>query len=115
MRNYLHNLLTWLRGYRRADEITFKPGWSANWRWWALYTFDYGTHVASGGAVVSWSRWFFMTRRKYRVSAFFNRLLQHLDKRHGEESGTVLWRTVDCSWPVRLGIAVVVIAVVVLL
>lgn len=107
MSRYLSNVLAWLRGFRRTGDIKFKPGWSANWRWFLLYTIDYGTHVVlTGAAVVSWSRWFYEKRRKYRLAAFMNRLLRHLDDQHGENSGPVLWATEDCSWPMRCAVTV---------
>jgi hypothetical protein len=102
MKNYLHNLKRWLLGFAWADGITFKPGWSADWRWYLLYGLDYGTHVLTGAAVVSWSRWAYDNRRTNRAAAFLNRLLNHLDAQHGAEAGPALWGTQDCSRRVRL-------------
>ena len=94
---YLHNLRAWLTGFRRFGELSFKAGWSADsWQWRLLYLFDYGSHVLSGGAVVSWSRWFY-DNRQYRIPRFFDRLLNHFEDGHGRSAGPPLWGTQDCS------------------
>lgn len=102
MKQYLANLKAWAIGFVRTDQIRFKPGWSADWRWFCLYLLDYGTHVLTGGAVVSWSRWAYDHRESSRVAALLNRLLNRLDARHGEEAGPALWGTTDCPIGVRL-------------
>jgi hypothetical protein len=100
---YFTNIRAWLTGFRRFDELTFEAGWSADsLRWWLLYAIDYGSHVLTGGAVVSWSRWFYDNREKYRVANFFDRLLNHFEDGHGRSAGPALWGTVDCSWRVRM-------------
>jgi hypothetical protein len=107
---YFTNIRAWLTGFRRFDELAFRAGWSAeSWKWWLLYFADYGTHVLTGGAVVSWSRWFYDNREKYRVANFFDRLLNHFEDGHGRSAGPALWGTVDCSWRTRL-VATAVIA-----
>jgi hypothetical protein len=58
---------------------------------------------------VSWSRWFYDNREKYRVANFFDRLLNHFEDGHGRSAGPALWGTVDCSWRTRL-VATAVIA-----
>ena len=100
---YLHNLRAWLTGFRRFGEIRgWKNGWSADsWQWRLLYLFDYGSHVLSGGAVVSWSRWFY-DNRQYRIPRFFDRLLNHFEDGHGRSAGPPLWGTKDCDVKQRL-------------
>lgn len=101
--NYFTNLWLWLAGFTRFDEIEFKPGWSASSpAWWALYLVDYGTHVLTGGAVVSWSRWAFENRARYRVAKFVDRFLGKFDPQHGEHAGPALWGTRDCELGIRL-------------
>jgi hypothetical protein len=48
VKTYLHNLKRWLLGFAWADGITFKPGWSADWRWYLLNHFD-AQHGAEAG------------------------------------------------------------------
>jgi len=98
--NYIHNLIQFLLGFTRLHLVKYKPKWSP-WKFLPVYIFDYGTHVLTGGAVVSWSRWFYDHRQTNRVAAFINRLLGHAQKNHGQLSGPPLWGTVDCSFVVR--------------
>ena len=99
---YVHNIKSWAVGFGRFGELTFKAGWSADsWRWRVLYLVDYGSHVLTGGAVVSWSRWFYDQRDK-RIPRFMNRLLNHFAERHGEQAGPPLWSTKDCELKYRL-------------
>ena len=94
---YPRNLRLWLTGFGRFGELKFRAGWSAtSLRWWLLYLFDYGSHVLTGGAVVSWSRWFY-DNRQYRIPRFFDRLLNHFEDGHGRSAGPPLWGTQDCS------------------
>lgn len=114
MGRYARNLRLWLTGFRRFKELTFRAGWSADsLRWWLLYSIDYGSHVLTGGAVVSWSRWFY-DHREQRIPGFFNRLLNHAEDGHGRIAGPALWGTVDCDWRVRL-VATAAILLMVLL
>lgn len=95
---YLTNIRAWLTGFRRFGELTFRAGWSAgSLRWWLLYGIDYGSHVLTGGAVVSWSRWFYDNREKYRAANFFDRLLNHFEEGHGRSAGPALWGTRNCA------------------
>ena len=55
----------------------------------------YSTRL-TGGAVVSWSRWFY-DNRQYRIPRFFDRLLNHFEEGHGRSAGPPLWGTQDCS------------------
>lgn len=97
LRQYAANWRAWAAGWRRFDEITFKPGWSGDsLAWRALYLLDYGTHVAAGGAVVSWSRWAH-EERGHRVPGLLDRLLNALDRGHGAAAGPALWGTVS-AW-----------------
>ena len=99
MMTYLHNVSQWFRGWGRFDELDFKTGWShGQIRWWLVYGLNMGTRVLSGGAVVTWSRWFYETRHEYRLSAFITRLLNHADDEHGAESGPALWGTEPTEW-----------------
>ena len=99
---YAHNVKTWWRGWRRFDEIDFREGWSADsLLWWLLYALNHGTRVLTGGAVVTWSRWFFLNRDKYRAAKFITRFLNHLDQDHGRKSADPLWRTIDTPWAAR--------------
>lgn len=102
--NYLYNVALFLRGFQWFGKLTFtRPGWSAySWRWRLLYTFDYGTHVLLGGAVVSWSRWFYDNRDSYRIARFMDRLLNHFEEGHGRSAGPPLWKTHDCAMKYRL-------------
>jgi hypothetical protein len=104
--SYKHNVLTWLRGWRKFDEIAFLPGWSGGSPlWWLLYALNHGTRTLSGGAVVTWSRWFYLNREKYRAAAFMTRLLNHFDQDHGRESADPLWKTTDTEWAARGAVA----------
>ena len=98
MSNYLRNLKIWLLGWGRFDQIAFKSGWGPKSpAWFALYAIDYGTRVLTGGACVSWSRWFFEYRARYRWAKFIDRILGHIDPQHGEHAGPPLWGTRDCD------------------
>jgi len=94
------NLKSFVIGFASLDDLTYKPGWNA-WTFSLVYLFDYGTHVLTGSAVVSWSRWFYDHRETNRLAAFMDRLLGHVDKDHGMLAGPALWGTVDCHWAVR--------------
>jgi len=99
------NLWRWLTGFTRFDEIDFKEGWSAKSPgWWALYLIDYGTRVLTGGACISWSRWFYLHRDEYRLAKFLDRLLGKADSNHGEEAGPALWGTQDCDPLVQIAL-----------
>lgn len=103
MSNYIHNLRLWLTGFGWFGQLTFRAGWSAeSWKWRVLYAVDYGSHVLSGGAVVSWSRWFYDNRDRYRVARFLDRLLNHFEDNHGRSAGPALWGTKDCAMKYRL-------------
>jgi len=100
---YFRNVKLWLLGPRWFDKLPFKNGWSADsWKWRILYWADYGTHTLSGGAVVSWSRWFYDNRDKYRIARFMDRLLNHFEEGHGRSAGPALWGTKDCDIKQRL-------------
>jgi len=101
VRHYLKNLAAFIRGCGRLGTLTYKPGWSPV-RFLPLYLVDYGTHVLTGGAVVSWSRWCYEHRATNRVAAFINRALGHVDEQHGQLAGPALWSTTDCAPPVRI-------------
>jgi hypothetical protein len=93
--SYFSNVKAWVKGFGRFDEIDFKPGWSGkSIAWWLLYGIDYGTRVLTGGACISWSRWFYDNSR-WRPAKFATRLLNRLDPNHGAESGPALWGTED--------------------
>lgn len=98
---YRRNVRAWREGFDRFAEIRFKPGWTASSRrWWLLYALDYGTRVLTGGACVSWSRWFHDRRESYGHAAFITRLLDRLDPRHGAQAGPILWGTADTGMAV---------------
>jgi hypothetical protein len=95
------NLRAWLDGFGRFDEISFKAGWSGKSpAWLILYALNYGTRVLTGGACVSWSRWFYEHSPDYRWAKFVTRLLNKLDSNHGADSGPPLWGTQDTAWAV---------------
>lgn len=97
--SYIDNVKAWLTGWGRVDELSFKAGWSKNQlRWLLVYGLNMGTRVLTGGAVVTWSRWFWETRHEYRLSALITRLLNHADDDHGAESGPALWNTTPTEW-----------------
>ena len=99
---YFINLYLWFRGFAWFDTIQFRAGWTAkSIKWWALYTIDYGSHVLTGGAVVSWSRWFY-DNRHLRIANFFDRLLNHFQEGHGRSAGPPLWGSKDCFLGNRL-------------
>lgn len=99
---YFINLYLWFRGFAWFRSLKFRQGWSASsLRWWLLYLVDYGSHVLTGGAVVSWSRWFY-DNRDYRIANFFDRLLNHFEEGHGRSAGPPLWGTKDCNIKYRL-------------
>ena len=111
MPQYLTNLKLWLTGFRRFGELSFRAGWSADsWQWRLLYALDYGSHVLSGGAVVSWSRWFYDNRDK-RIPRFFDRLLNHFEEGHGRSAGPPLWGTKDCEMKYRLLVVATLVAI----
>lgn len=96
MGQYVTNLKLWWTGWGKFGELRFDPGWSGDqWRWRALYLLDHGTRVLLGGAVVTWSRWFYDNRNKYGWAKFCSRLLNHVEASHGENSGPVLWGSDD--------------------
>lgn len=96
--NYLDNVKAWLIGYGRFEEIEdWKPGYGPDkLRWKLLYTFNHGTRALSGGAVVTWSRWFYLQRRELGSAAFLTRLLNFvLGEDHGKDSADPMWGTSD--------------------
>jgi hypothetical protein len=96
---YLHNIRQWLTGFVRFGEISFKPGWSGKSpAWWLLYAFNYGTRVLTGGACVSWSKWFYLNRNEDRLANLVTKLLDKIDWQHGYRAGPILWNTTDTSW-----------------
>lgn len=98
MPQYLTNLKLWGTGWQKFDQLQFKAGWRGDqWRWRALYLFDQGTRVLLGGAVVTWSRWFHDNRDKYGWAKFCDRLLNHVEHHHGENSGPILWGSRDTA------------------
>ena len=105
MKTLLVNLKAYVLGFGKLSTLPYKPGWTRN-RFLIVYIFDHGTHVLTGAGIVSWSRWFYVHRKTNRVAAFLNRFLNHLDTDHGMMSGPVLFGTVDCSLPVRIGLGV---------
>jgi hypothetical protein len=97
--SYARNVKLWAKGFGRFDELDFKTGWSSGQvRWWLVYTLNMGTRVLTGGAVVTWSRWFYETRYEYRLSKLMTRLLNHADDDHGAESGPALWGSEATDW-----------------
>lgn len=97
--SYPSNVKAWWQGFTRFGEIRFRRGWSAtSWRWRALYWADYGTRVLTGGACVSWSRWWYERRKKLGSAGFMTRILNHLQEQHGARAGSALWGTQDTSW-----------------
>ena len=86
-----------LNEYRPGWGIEYKPGWGP-WRFLLVYILDYGTRVHTGGAVVSWSRWWWERRQKYGHANLLSRLLNHLDENHGARAGGALWGTEDTGW-----------------
>ena len=108
MKTLLVNLKAYVLGFGKLSTLKYKNGWGM-WRpkpFVLVYIFDHGTHVLTGAGIVSWSRWFYVHRKTNRVAAFLNRFLNHLDTDHGMMSGPVLFGTVDCSLPVRIGLGV---------
>jgi hypothetical protein len=113
MTTYVTNVRLWLRGFGRFDEIAFKAGWSGNQlRWRLLYALNYGTRVLTGGACVSWSRWWYERRRKYGHAGFMTRLLNHLEENHGARAGGALWGTTDTRGAVAVGLVFWVLVLV---
>ena len=102
MKTLLVNLQAFILGFGKLKALKYKKGWN-RWKFLPLYIFDYGSHVLlTGGAVVSWSRWFYVHRKTSRVAAFMNRLLGHAERNHGQLAGPPLWGTVDCPRWVRV-------------
>jgi hypothetical protein len=98
MAQYIENLKLWALGWQKFDELLFDEGWGGDqWRWRLLYLLDHGTRCLMGGAVVTWSRWFHDNRDKYGWAKFCDRLLNHVEHRHGENSGPILWGSKDTS------------------
>jgi hypothetical protein len=81
----------------KENSISYKKSWSPL-KFLPIYLFNYGTRVLSGGAVVSWSKWFYLTKGQYRASKLATHVLDLLDREHGYEAGPVLWGTKDTSW-----------------
>lgn len=96
MRQYLFNIRAFIAGFSRLGDLQYKNGWGP-WKFLPIFIFDYGSHVLTGGAVVSWSRWFYDNRERYRIANFFDRLLNHFEEGHGRSAGPALWGTRDCA------------------
>lgn len=93
--------------YNAPDrQITYKEGWGP-WKFLLLYIFDYGTKVLTGGACITWSRWFYEKRTTNRLARFMDDLLDRVDPKHGYRSGPALWGTQDCPLWVRVPATVV--------
>ena len=111
VRNYLHNLRLWGRGWFWLDELEYKPGWG-RYSFSLVYLFNIGTQVLTGGALQTWSRSFWEWRQSgSRPAKFMDRLLQRLlGDDHGEESAPALWNSRPCRpgfrWALVVGYAV---------
>jgi hypothetical protein len=84
----------------QANSIDYKDGYGPL-RFLPLYVLNYGTRTLAGGQVVSWSKWFYLTRGQYRASKLITRVLNFFDRRHGYEAGPTLWGTVATAWAPR--------------
>jgi hypothetical protein len=83
---YFRNIKLFLLGFRWFDRLKFRAGWSADsWKWRLLYWIDYGSHTLSGGAVVSWSRWFYdkIDSNNDRAIERFEALSKQMTDQHG--------------------------------
>jgi len=97
---YLHNIRQWLTGFVwlwTRDGISYKTGWGPL-LFLPVYLFNYGTRVLTGGACVSWSKWFYLNRNEDRLANLVTRLLDRLDWQHGYRAGPILWNTTDTKW-----------------
>ncbi len=101
MKQYISNLILFVRGFRWLNNLTYKDGWGPR-KFLPMYAIDYGLHVLSGGAVISFSRWFYDNRQRYWWARAADSILNWFDKDHGKKAGPALWGTTDCAWPVRL-------------
>lgn len=101
MINLLINLWRFVVGFFKLGSLKYEPGWGALWPkpFVLLYLVDYGTHVLTGGAVVSWSRWAWDNRERYVLAEWLH---DWLGAKHTSEAGPVLWDTKDCSATFRL-------------
>lgn len=104
MKQYLENLKSYLWGFSLLHTIDYKEGWNPV-KFLPLYIFDYGTKVLTGGAVVTWSRWFYDNKDK-QPARVLNRFLNWIDPGHGVNAGPPLWNTKDCSPKVRIAATV---------
>jgi hypothetical protein len=105
----MNSLIKWLIGFTKLGELEYFPGWNA-WRFFPVYLLNHGSHVLTGGAVVTWSRWLYEHRNTSRIAKFLTRLLNFFDAYHGRDSGGTLWETKDLPAWIRLVIVAVWVA-----
>lgn len=79
------------------NSIVYQPNWGPR-KFFLVYLFNYGTRVLTGGACVSWSKWFYFTKETNRFSHLVTRLLNLFDKKHGFEAGPILWGAKATKW-----------------
>lgn len=93
LKHYRENVRLWWEGIGKLDQIGYKKGWNAMW-FLPMYLLNYGTHVVLwGGAVVSWSRFSYASRHKYKMARLVNAVLDFFDRDHGANAGPALWDT----------------------
>jgi hypothetical protein len=106
MREYFHNVKTWVWGFTQLGKDKIPGGYKEGWgpvKFFPVYLFNIGTNVLTGGAVSTWSRSFYEYRKKgNRIAKFLDRLLGKLDDNHGEESAPAYWGTAALPWHRRL-------------
>ena len=98
MSRYTDNVKAWATSWGREPAGGFKTGWGwSTLKWQLHYGLNYGTRVLTGGACISWSRWFYENRGRLGSAGFATRLLNHLEPKHGEKAGPALWGTADTA------------------
>lgn len=97
--SWSRNVKAWAAGWGQEPPGGFKPGWGwSSPKWLLHYGFNYGTRTLTGGACISWSRWFYLNRDRLGSAGFATRLLNRLDPKHGEKAGPALWGTEDTDF-----------------
>ena len=111
MKQYFTNLWLWLSGWFKFGRITFREGWSADWRWYLVYGINYGINVITGGAVQPISGRL-QKHRSGKVWDFILRMVERIDTYHGANAGAPLFGSLESPVWVQWGFLVAIVILI---
>lgn len=131
---YFKNVWLWIRGFRwlwtrNVTGMTVKQSRAAGlYKLWRdgltinylkgygplkfmvlVYIPNVGLRTLTGGPVTTYSRWWYERRKTDKFAKLMTRLLNKLDKDHGEEGTPILWGSEECGWEVRYLIVILIL------